>query len=62
VAALERASHPALVTYIAHGLQRKERYVAMDCLIGCTLAKRLRRGALEITGLDCRTVVVMRRA
>jgi serine/threonine protein kinase len=47
VTALERLSHPAIVEYIAHGEQVRERYVVMERLVGNTLAERLRRGALS---------------
>ncbi|MDF2692912.1 MAG: serine/threonine protein kinase [Labilithrix sp.] len=46
VEALARASHPAIVEYIAHGMQDGTRYVIMERLVGCSLAERLRVGAL----------------
>jgi serine/threonine-protein kinase len=47
VTSLERTSHAAIVEYIAHGVQNGERYVVMERLVGCTLAERLRLGALS---------------
>src|SRR5262249_52263618 len=48
--ALERLDPPAIVDYVSHGVTtRGEPYLAMEWLVGESLAKRLTRGPLSVT-------------
>ena len=51
VEVLERLAHPAIVKYVRHGVTRDgDPYLAMEWLIGESLAQRLARGPLGIAG------------